>query len=428
MLIIAVKYAMTIHLPQAQKSTESTSNAETLVAKKTLFSVMLVVLFSCAGIALPYPVLAPIFLNEISPLTTFADLPSKILLGIILAIYPFGVILGSSVLGAASGVYGRKKTLIITLMLTVVGYVLSALAVMAESFLLLIFARFITGVFSGNISIAKAIAIDLSPTLDKTHTFNLVNATGYIGWLLGPLAGGLLAIYGLDTVFYFAALALVIALFSVTLVLQPDKTNLNKTQVKFSQLFSKQNSFALLANTKIRRIFLIYLLATLGLNAYYEFYPVWLVENFNFSSLNIGYITVVLTFFMTITSVFFVKKLKLIMGLKFGAIFGMLSLALLLGLHMVLSLSSLWPVYAITGISIAIFNGLLPVYISEQYADIEQGQLMGLITTTFSLANVLMALIGSVLALLGAHWAILFGAVLLIIASVDFHFSQEDIR
>ena len=301
MLIIAVKYTMTIHLPQAQNSTENTSNAETLIAKKTLFSVMLVVLFSCAGIALPYPVLAPIFLNEISPLTTFADLPSKILLGIILAIYPLGVILGSSVLGAASGVYGRKKTLIITLMLTVVGYVLSALAVMAESFLLLIFARFITGVFSGNISIAKAIAIDLSPTLDKTHTFNLVNATGYIGWLLGPLAGGLLAIYGLDTVFYFAALALVIALFSVTLVLQPDKTNLNKTQVKFSQLFSKQNSFALLANTKIRRIFLIYLLATLGLNAYYEFYPVWLVENFNFSSLNIGYITVVLTFFMTIT-------------------------------------------------------------------------------------------------------------------------------
>lgn len=71
---------------------------------------------------------------------------------------------------------------------------------------------------------------------------------------------------------------------------------------------------------------------------------------------------------------------------------------------------------------------LLPVYISEQYADIEQGQLMGLITTTFSLANMLMALIGSVLALFGAHWAILFGAFLLIIASIDFHFSQEDIR
>lgn len=419
---------MTTHLSQVKESPQSTIITETLKAKKTLFSVMLVVLFSCAGIALPYPVLAPIFLNEVSPLTTFADLPSKILLGIILAIYPLGVILGSSVLGAASGIYGRKKTLIITLMLTVVGYVLSALAVVAESFLLLILARFITGVFSGNISIAKAIAVDLSPTLDKTQTFNLVNATGYIGWLLGPLAGGLLAIYGLDIVFYFAALALVIALASVAFVLQADDKNAKQPQVKFSQLFSKQNSFALLADPKIRRIFLIYLLATLGLNAYYEFYPVWLVENFNFSSLNIGYITVVLTLFMTITSVFFVKKLKVIMGLKFGAIFGMLLLALLLGLHMVLSLSSLWPVYAITGVAIAIFNGLLPVYISEQYAEIEQGQLMGLITTTFSLANVLMALIGSALALLGAHWAILFGAVLLIIASVDFHFSQEDIR
>jgi MFS family permease len=125
---------MTIHPAKVKILAKNTLMTEQLKAKKTLFSVMLVVLFSSAGIALPYPVLAPLFLNEVSPLTTFADLPSKILLGIILAIYPLGVILGSSVLGAASGIYGRKKTLIITLILTAVSYVLSALAVMAESF------------------------------------------------------------------------------------------------------------------------------------------------------------------------------------------------------------------------------------------------------------------------------------------------------
>lgn len=406
----------------------NTASTEELKAKKSLFSVMLVVLFSSAGIALPYPILAPLFLNEISPLTTFADLPSKILLGIILAIYPLGVILGSSVLGAASGVYGRKKTLNITLILTVVGYVLSALAVIAESFLLLALARFVTGVFSGNISIAKAIAVDLSPTLDKTYTFNLVNATSYLGWLLGPLAGGLLAVYGLDTVFFFAAAVLLIALFSVAIILPKDELKCRQEKTTFIALFSKQNSFALLANKQIRRIFFIYLLATLGLNAYYEFYPVWLVEKFDFSSLAIGYITVVLTLFMTITSVFFVKQLKQLFGLKFGAIVGMVLMAMLFFLHPWLSSTAVWPIYAITGIAIAIFNGLLPVYISEQYSNIEQGQLMGLITTVFSLANVLIALIGSALALFGAHWAIIFGAVLLIIATLDFNYSQADIR
>jgi predicted MFS family arabinose efflux permease len=412
--------------PQSKIQVNISTINEESKAKKALFSVMLVVLFSSAGIALPYPVLAPVFLNEVSPLTTFADLPSKILLGIILAVYPLGVILGSSVLGAASGIYGRKKTLNITLILTIISYVLSAFAVVAESFLLLILARFVTGIFSGNISIAKAVAVDLSPTLDKTYTFNLVNATGYLGWLLGPLMGGLLAIYGLDTVFYFAAIAIVIALISVVLLLPADLIKTQQTQVKFSQLFSKQNSFALLSNIKIRRIFFIYLLATLGLNAYYEFYPVWLVEKFAFSSADIGYITVVLTLFMTMTSIFFVKQLKYLLGLKLGAIIGMVLMALFFGLHPVLSATSTWPVYALTGIAIAIFNGLLPVYISEQYAEIEQGQLMGLITTTFSLANVLMALVGSVLALLGAHWAILFGAFLLLLAAADLHFSQHD--
>lgn len=415
---------MSLPVTDNKSTTEATTIAESK-AKRALFAVMLVVLFSSAGIALPYPVLAPIFLNEVNALTTFANIPSKILLGIILAIYPLGVILGSSVIGAASGIYGRKKTLIITLILTVVSYVLSAFAVMAENFLLFVLARFITGVFSGNISIAKAVAVDLSPTLDKTYTFNLVNATGYLGWLLGPLAGGLLAIYGLDVIFYFAAFAIVVALICVAKLLQPDNLKKPTSTTKFSTLFASQNSFALLADKNIRRIFLIYLLATLGLNAYYEFYPVWLVEEFDFSSLSIGYITVVLTLFMTITSVFFVKQLKFLFGLKVGSIIGMLLMALLFALHPILSANSVWPIYALTGIAIAIFNGLLPVYISEQYADIEQGQLMGLITTTFSLANVIIALVGSLLALIAAHWAIIFGAILLIIAAIDFHFSQK---
>lgn len=400
---------------------------EQVKAKKALFAVMLVVLFSSAGIALPYPVLAPVFLNEVNALTTFAGIPSKILLGIILAIYPLGVILGSSVIGAASGIYGRKKTLIITLVLTVISYILSALAIVAENFLLFLLARFITGIFSGNISIAKAVAVDLSPTLDKTYTFNLVNATGYLGWLLGPLAGGLLAIYGLDSIFYFAAVAIVVALICVSTILPADKINTSAIKIKFSTLFSSQNSFALLGDKNIRRIFIIYLLATLGLNAYYEFYPVWLVEEFSFSSAAIGYITVVLTLFMTITSVFFVKQLKFLFGLKNGSIIGMILMALLFCLHPILSTTNVWPIYAITGVAIAIFNGLLPVYISEQYANIEQGQLMGLITTTFSLANVIIAIIGSFLALIAAHWAIIFGAVLLIIAAIDFHLSQKDI-
>ena len=221
---------------------------------------------------------------------------------------------------------------------------------------------------------------------------------------------------------------MLIALFSVAIILPKDELKSRQEKTTFIALFSKQNSFALLANKQIRRIFFIYLLATLGLNAYYEFYPVWLVEKFDFSSLAIGYITVVLTLFMTITSVFFVKQLKQLFGLKFGAIVGMVLMAMLFFLHPWLSSTAVWPIYAITGIAIAIFNGLLPVYISEQYSNIEQGQLMGLITTVFSLANVLIALIGSALALFGAHWAIIFGAVLLIIATLDFNYSQADIR
>ena len=55
---------MSLPVTDNKSTTEATTIAESK-AKRALFAVMLVVLFSSAGIALPYPVLAPIFLNEV---------------------------------------------------------------------------------------------------------------------------------------------------------------------------------------------------------------------------------------------------------------------------------------------------------------------------------------------------------------------------
>ena len=73
-----------------EKMVMTVSSMEKSQAVKALLTMMLVVLLSCAGIALPYPILAPLFLNEVSSLTTFAGIPPKLLLGLILAIYPLG--------------------------------------------------------------------------------------------------------------------------------------------------------------------------------------------------------------------------------------------------------------------------------------------------------------------------------------------------
>jgi MFS family permease len=395
---------------------------ELIQAKKSLIAAMCAVLLSCIGISLPYPILAPYFVEVQNAITTYNQLPPKFLLGLVLAVYPLGVLIGSALIGAASDVWGRKKVLLMSLFMSAFGYAGTILAFMVESFPLLLFTRFLTGLCEGNISVAKAIAVDLSPVLDKTRTFSLINATGYAGWLIGPLLGGLLEPWGIDFVFVVAVAITIFACFFISILLPADlKQSELPISMSFSHLIRKQNSFTLLKHKEILALFLVYFLATLGLNAYYEFYPVLLAENFTFSSTRIGLITALLTSFMIFTSVFVVTRIKNKIGLQRGALLGLFMLSLTLSLHSFISQDYIWPYYAFVGVCIALFNGFIPVYISDKFSYVGQGQLMGLLTTTLSLANVLIALFGSILAIINTHWAIMFGALLALSSTILFY-------
>jgi len=386
------------------------------LAKKSLTAAMCAVLLSCIGISLPYPILAPYFINEVNPLTTFYGLPSKFLLGVVLAVYPLGVLIGSALIGAVSDIFGRKLMLQLTLFVSAIGYIGSAYAFIEQSFLMLIITRFITGFCEGNISVAKAIATDLSPTLDKTTTFSLINATPFLGGLLAPL--------GIANVFFIAVGITFIALFSISLLL-PVEQPITNNHSSIYRIFSQQNSFVLLKNKSLLIVFSAYFLATLGLNAYYEFYPLFLTEQFEFTAKSIGLITVVVTSFMIISSIFVVKKIKRQIGLIKGSMLGLALLTVCLFIHNMIPEQWLWPFYGVFGFCIAIFNGFIPVYISEKFNHLGQGQLMGLVTTTFSLANVIMALVGSAIAIISTTWAITLGAVLCLLATLLFIKTQR---
>jgi MFS family permease len=69
--------------------------------------------------ALPFPMLAPYFLSAGGDpgLVAFLGIHPKLLLGMLLAVYPLGILVGSSFLGAFSDHFGRKRVLVVTLCL-----------------------------------------------------------------------------------------------------------------------------------------------------------------------------------------------------------------------------------------------------------------------------------------------------------------------
>ena len=390
---------------------------ETQQAYKALFAVLIVTLLSVVGIALPYPILAPLFLApEHTSLNHFLSIDGKLLLALLLTAYPLGMLIGSSFIGSLSDHYGRKKTLLVSSLLSSLGYGISALAIINLNFPLLLLARFLTGLCEGNIAIGRAIATDLHPTIDKTRSFSWIYAVSYSGWLIGPMIGGYTVSWGPHVAFIIAGISSTLSCLAVGLWIQETEQKSEKkaaSLLNVLQLSLKQNSFLLLKDTQIRPVFFMYLLLTLGLNAFYQYFPVWLVEDFNYGSTEIAHATALQTAFMVLFTLAVVERMKKRMGLQNTIFIGLSLLICALGsIHLVPT----WAVlayFAITGSAIALYNGLVPVLISDTFASEKQGRLMGLLISTFSLASVLIAPLGGVISLLGAKITIVTGALLL---------------
>lgn len=381
---------------------------------KFIFYVACVIAFmSTVGVALPYPILAPIFVDlPASQFNHFLGLPPKLLLGLAIAINPLGILLGSMVMGMLSDRYGRRRVLTITLALTVLGHVGAAIALIQGWYLLFILARFVTGLTEGNVAVLRAIVADLHPQLDRTRSFAQLNTFMYVGWLTGPLIGGFALPFGQSVAFWLAGGVMLLCAILLFLALPADPA-LSKENNNWRAVWSAvrdDNAFHMLSQTHYRQVFYVQLMMTLGLNAFYEFYPLWLVEYLRFTSQHIAIATAGMCLLMaassTLISKFASSEHPLIQARRWAGLLG-------LGLMLQPWLPG-WYGVALTllmGIPISIYNAIAPAYFSENFGEDGQGKIMGLLTTTFCLGNVIIALLGSVLTLLDTRLIIFVGGL-----------------
>lgn len=115
--------------------------------------------------------------------------------GLIFTAYPLAQVFAAPVLGRLSDAYGRKPILL----LSIAGTVCALLMLGFASALWMLFAsRAIDGITGGNISVAQAYMADVTSEADRGKAFGLVGAAFGLGFILGPLTGGLLSQIGLN--------------------------------------------------------------------------------------------------------------------------------------------------------------------------------------------------------------------------------------
>jgi len=108
----------------------------------------------------------------------------------ILGIYSFFQLLATPMWGRLSDRFGRRPILLTSMLGACASYVMLAYA---HSIASLFLARALAGFMAGNLSAAMAYASDISQPSDRTRTMGAVGAAIGIGFMLGPLIGGVMA-------------------------------------------------------------------------------------------------------------------------------------------------------------------------------------------------------------------------------------------
>jgi DHA1 family tetracycline resistance protein-like MFS transporter len=120
---------------------------------------------------------------------------------------------GSPVLGTLSDSFGRRPVLLIGFCGLALNFFATGLA---TSLAMLIGVRLVGGAMQANISVANAYVADITPAPERAKRFGMLGAMFGVGFILGPVMGGLLGAIDLRLPFYVAgSLALVNVLYGL---------------------------------------------------------------------------------------------------------------------------------------------------------------------------------------------------------------------
>ena len=252
---------------------------------------MLVVLIEAMTMATLAPILAPLVANP-PPHGLMSDLPASsrsLLYGAALGLQPLLAMCSAPLLGQLSDRLGRKTILLYTMSGLTLAAVGIGLAISSGWVAFLFASMIVSGLSAGNQAVAQATLVDMSPPDRKALYLSLALLSSSLGFLAGPLVGGVLADpavvswFRADVPFYalgaasFATVLLIVVMVPGT---PPEKLAAREPIDPLSGVRALVSSFR---DRTIGRISLVFGLMQMAWAAYFLFLPMFLVTTEHFS-------------------------------------------------------------------------------------------------------------------------------------------------
>ncbi|MBV6647702.1 MAG: TCR/Tet family MFS transporter [Cyclobacteriaceae bacterium] len=350
--------------------------------KAALGFIFVTVLIDVTGLGIIIPVLPKLISELIGG--TISD--ASVYGGWLLFVYAFFQFLFAPILGGLSDQYGRRIVLLIALFGLTIDYLFLALA---PTIGWLFLGRIIAGIGGASFTTASAYIADISTPDKRAQNFGVLGAAFGLGFIVGPVIGGLLGELGSRIPFYAAA-GLTFANWLYGYFVVPESL---APENRRSFSLKRANPVGTLLQLKNYPLIIGLLIALffvyLGQHATHSTWAYFTQENFDWSEVEVGYSLGFVGLMIAIVQGVIIRPViakigqgkAVYVGLSFNAL-GLLLIALATKGWMIFAI--MVP-YALGGLAGPALQGIM----SSQVPANEQGELQGGMTSLMSVTSII---------------------------------------
>ncbi|WP_113133439.1 TCR/Tet family MFS transporter [Rhizobiales bacterium] len=363
--------------------------------KKSLIVIFTAIVLDAVGIGLIFPIL-PWLLKDVIHADNVAPY-----IGTMTALYAVMQFICAPVLGALSDRLGRRPVLLISLAGAAVNYLFLAFA---PNLWMLFAGRAIAGLTSANMSVATAYLTDITPEDKRAQRFGLFNAMFGIGFIIGPVLGGVLGDHWLRLPFVAAAVLNGCNLALAYFVL-PESRAPSRERIDLAALNPLRPLRWVFSVKSVLPIVFLFLIFSATGEAYGTCWALWGSETFQWNGFWIGLSLGAFGVCQTFAQAFLPGPAVKLFGDRGAILVGVAGVCLALTVMAFATegwmIFAIMPVFALGGIGVPALQSLATRQVDES----QQGQFQGVLASAVSLASIISPLaFSSIYFVVRAQW------------------------
>ena len=346
---------------------------------RPLIIIFAAIVLDAVGIGLIFPIL-PSLLQDVTHLENVAPY-----IGIMTALYAVMQFIFAPVLGSLSDRLGRRPVLLISLAGAAINYLFLAFA---PDLRMLLIGRAIAGLTSANISVATAYITDISPESQRARRFGLLNAMFGMGFIVGPVLGGLLGDYWLRLPFIAAAALNAFNLLLAFFIL-PESRSSTRAKIDLTALNPLRPLRWVFSMKRLLPIVFVFFTFSATGEAYGTCWSLWGGDTFQWNGLWIGLSLGTFGLCQALAQAFLPGPAVRLLGERAAILIGVAgaSIALIVMAFATQSwmIFAAMPVLTLGGIGVPALQSLATRQVDES----RQGQFQGVLMSAVSLASII---------------------------------------